>query len=219
MKRFIIDIALWALMVVCMSFHTFPRGTHEVIGTALFIVTVVHVFINGKWFGALTKGRWSDARIMWTLMSIALVISFMVAFFTGAIISTTVFKPIVASLPLHRSTLIHQLHVLSAYTTLILAGLHIGCHWAALWARITGLIPPLSIFTRSSGLRVAVVVAIACMGVIASRLAAVGDRLMMRHIFGTPLTMLPTPAEPAGMMLIMALYAVAAWVIMKFIQK
>ena len=42
---------------------------------------------------------------------------------------------------------------------------------------------------------------------------------MMRHIFGTPLTMLPSPAEPVGMLLIMALYAVAAWAVMKFIQK
>ena len=153
------------------------------------------------------------------MMRVALVLSFWTSCCTGAMRAATVCNSIVSSRPLHRNIIVHQLHVFSAYTTIILAGLHIGCHWTALWARIKGLIPPLASFERYSGLRVAVVVAIACMGVIASRLAAVGDRLMMRHIFGTPLTMLPTPAEPVGMLFIMALYAIAAWGVMHFLQK
>lgn len=193
MKRFWLAMALWLALILAMSFHVFRGMWHEVLGLSMAMIALWHVGINLSFFKGFLRGRWSLVRVLTSALGVLLVASFVVATVTGVIISAHVFKSFWGGSALHKAVVIHQLHIASAYMMLILTGMHIGMHWRGLWARLTGLVSPLKFFDRHAEIRFWAVVVTGWAGILISRLDHVGDRLLLRHVFGTAAQHLPDP--------------------------
>ncbi len=206
MKRIVLDGLLFILLVLLMGFQVLPKPLHEALGVVMGVFAALHLAWNGKWFSSLWRGAWSARRAASAVVNIGLTLSFAAALVSGLAIANRLF-PGLFGLAWQRSIVAHQVHVASSYWLLIFSGLHLGLHWPALW----------TCFVRWRGwdvssMRCRIVlrlarVAIFTLGVAGSFLHRIGDRLMMKHVFGTAATKLPAAAFLLVLVAIFALYA------------
>ena len=133
---------------------------------------------------------------------------------TGCFISNHLFKGWFG-IELARSIFAHQLHVSLPYLLLILSGVHLGLHWDGLWLRLAkGRSPgPVGRFLMQRLLPALV----SCIGIYGSFLNRVGDRLLMKHIFGTEATNLPFAAYFILLIGIVGLYAIFGHLLRKLL--
>lgn len=217
MKRFVLEMVLLLLLLLVMGFHFLPHVLHEVLGLVLLGGTIWHLLLNRRWFSTLFKGRYGKVRVLQTLMLWILVISFFTAMVTGIIISSHVFRELWQGVALHRSIFVHQLHIASSYVMVILGGMHVGMHWQGLWQRLKK-IPLLGKVESHPTLRFWLLVFIGWAGAALSRLDQVGDRLMMKHIFGTMASRLPATAYFLLLLCFIGLYAILFYYAQKYLQ-
>ena len=180
MKNLLLDAILFALFVEELSFQFLPKILHEILGVIMFALIICHVAINRRRFLSLIK-KMTPRKFFSTTTNLLLTICAGVTLITGVCMSNYLFVDAVSG-ELRRNMTIHQLHVAAPYVMLILIGVHIGLHWRELWQRFFkrfGII-----FKVAAGILSAV-------GVAGFFLNRVGDRILMKHIFGTPATELP----------------------------
>ena len=218
MKRFVLDIAMLIVIVVTMGFHFLPQMWHEVLGLILLAGVCWHLGLNHRWFGSMLRGKWNRLRLLQTALGWLLVLCFLITMVTGIIISNYVFKDLWVGVPLHRSIFVHQLHIASAYLMVILGGMHLGMHWLALWQLIRRL-PVIGQLDHHPSVRFWVLVLIGWAGVLASRLDHVGDRLVMKHIFGTAASHLPNGVYYLLLLCVFGLYAIGFYYLQKRLQR
>lgn len=180
MKNLLLDAILFALFVAELSFQILPKILHEILGVAMFALIIFHVAINRRRLVSLIK-KMTPRKFFSTTLNLLLTICAGATLITGVCMSNYLFVDAVSG-ELRRNMTIHQLHVAAPYVMLILIGVHIGLHWRELWQRFFkrfGII-----FKVAAGILSAV-------GVAGFFLNRVGDRILMKHIFGTPATELP----------------------------
>lgn len=182
MKNFLLDGILFALFVAEMCFQFLPKVLHEILGVALTMAVILHLWINRRRFVALTK-KITPRKIFSVTINFALIICAAVIFASGVCMSNYLFVDAVSS-ELRRNMTIHQLHVALSYVAMILAGVHVGLHWRELRQRLLN-------FFGAGKFFYATVIILSAVGAVGLNLNRVGDRILMKHIFGTPATELP----------------------------
>ena len=73
------DVAMTVLMPLLMAYSLIGETFHEIIGTLIFILFIIHHMLNRKWSGALFKGRYSPDRVFRTGIN-ALLFVFMIRY-------------------------------------------------------------------------------------------------------------------------------------------
>ena len=214
MKRNALDAALLVLLLLLMSFSFLPKALHEALGIAMGAGVLFHLAWNRGWLAALPHGRWSLGRAIPAAVNLALAVCFLLALVSGLAIANQLFHGLFG-VAWQRSIVAHQVHITSSYALLILTGLHLGFHGASLWRRFA-LWANLDTLSRRVrvGLHCAAIMT-AAVGVYGSFLHRLGDRLMMKHIFGTAATKLPFAAFLLVLLGIVGLYAVIGYVVGK----
>ena len=189
MKRIFLDGLLFVLLVLLMGFQVLPKPLHEALGVVMGLFAALHLAWNGSWFSSLPRGAWNVRRALSAFVNFGLVVSFAVALVSGLAIANRLF-PGLFGLAWQKSIVAHQAHVASSYWLLIFSGLHLGLHWEGLWTRFVRWRGwTVSSLRYRIGVRFAAV-AVFCLGVAGSFLHRVGDRLLMKHVFGTAATKL-----------------------------
>lgn len=207
MKRVIVDGLLFVLLILLMGFQVLPKPLHEALGVVMGVFVPLHLAWNAKWFSSLGRGAWNVRRIISVVVNIGLTVSFAVALVSGLAIANRLF-PGLFGVAWQRSIVAHQAHVAASYWLLIFSGLHLGLHWTPLWTRFVRWRGwDVSSMRYCIGVRRAKV-AIFIFGVAGSFLHRIGDRLLMKHIFGTAATKLPSPAFLLVLVAIFGLYAI-----------
>ncbi len=206
MKRMVLDggMVLLCLLVMCYGF--LPKQLHEVLGVLLPLAAGLHLWWNRGWLSALWRGPRSWRRRLSDALNLLLLVVTVVVLVTGLCISHHLTRGLVP-LAVNRSILLHQLHVSLSYAWLILAGLHLGLHWAGLRARLAGRLPLSLAPGAARGASFLFQAVLLAAGVWGSFLHRVGDRLLMKHVFATPAAQYP-PAVYGGLLLaVLGLYA------------
>ena len=214
MKRIYLDIIIFVLGLMTMSFQFLPKIMHEVLGILLSFCVLWHLYLNRIWFKSLFRGKYTVFRTICTVVNMLLLGSATMMTICGCIISNHLFKGFF-SLELQRNILIHQIHVSFPYLIMILAGLHFGIHWQGLWQRLA---------TKPSTacrkiLYNAIALSIIAVGVYGSFLNRVGDRLLMKHIFGTVAVQLPFAEYLVFLFGIFGLYTIIGFLVQKFLRN
>lgn len=217
LKRFSLNITLLLVILLTMGFQYLPPLYHEILGLILLTGGIWHLALNRIWFSRLISGPWRILRFVQTIMNILLVASFLTSLTTGIIISNHVFRELWVGVELHRSIFIYQLHVSSSYFMVIFGGMHMGMHWLGLWSRIKK-ISVLQILETKTVLRLCILALIGYSGLEFAYLDRVGDRLLMKHIFGTEASQLPAEIYYIMLLCMMGLYAIAFYFIQKCIK-
>ena len=207
MKRNVLDAALLVVLLLLMSFSFISKALHEALGIAMGALVLLHLAWNSGWLSSLPRGRWSIGRAIPAIVNLALAVCFLLSLISGLAIANQLFHG-VFGMAWQRSIVAHQVHVTSSYGLLILTGLHLGLHISGLWRRFA-LWTKLDTSSRRVriGLHLAAILT-AAVGVYGSFLHRLGDRLLMKHIFGTAATKLSFAAFLVVLLGIVGLYAI-----------
>lgn len=116
-KKFLIDAAMIAALILAMIYHVTGEDAHVVIGLVFAVITAAHVVVSRRAIRA--AGPWSAARFFSALTTFWLAVWGGAAIWSGC--------AIVGLLPGDIATA-RVVHLASVHWTLVLAGAHTGMH-------------------------------------------------------------------------------------------
>ena len=123
--QLIIDITMTVLLPLLMAYSLIGETFHEVVGTAIFVLFIVHHILNRKWYGALFKGKYSARRVFQTVLNTLLLVVMILQPVSGILMSKHLFA-FLPSLPI--SAQARSIHMLLAYWGYVLMCIHAGTH-------------------------------------------------------------------------------------------
>ena len=121
-----IDILLTAALLLLMPYGMVGEAAHEWIGTAMFLLFVIHHILNRKWISHIRKGKYTAFRMVQTVLAFLILICILGSMVSGIILSRHVFSFIdIRGI----SVLAGRIHMICAYWGFVLMSLHLGIHW------------------------------------------------------------------------------------------
>lgn len=139
--RLPIDIMMTLVSIVLMGGnYLFPADIiHEILGVALFVLWMVHIALNRRWYGGIFRGKYNPYRIMQTVINCCILICTIFLMISGIILSNQLFTflNIQSGLGFARIA-----HLLSSHWYYLFMSLHIGLHMGRLFQNIVAKILP-----------------------------------------------------------------------------
>ena len=128
-----IDIAMALLLPMLMAYSLIGEKFHEVVGTVMLVLFIVHHTLNRKWYTALFKGTYNAQRAFQTVLDMLLVGFMVLQPVSGILLS----KHLYAFLPvLPVSATARKIHMLLAYWGYALLSVHAGTHLIVLFEKM-----------------------------------------------------------------------------------
>lgn len=123
--KIILDIVMVCLLPTLMAYSLVGEKFHEIIGTVMFVLFIVHHVLNRNWYQALPKGKYNARRIFQTVLDFLLFAFMILQPVSGILMS----KHLYTFLPtLSITGVIRQMHMLLAYWGFVLISIHAGTH-------------------------------------------------------------------------------------------
>lgn len=124
--KIIIDFIMTIILLLLMTYERVGQSAHEWLGIGLFLLFILHHYLNRNWHKNLSNGKYSSIRIVQTVLDSILIILMVGSMISGIILSRHVFS----MLPVHGGrSLARVLHMLCAYWGFVCMSIHIGLHW------------------------------------------------------------------------------------------
>lgn len=136
--RLALDLLAVSLLVAAMAYSWLGNVAHEVAGTAIFALLVLHNVFNRRWYGTLVKRRSGARGIVTRVINLSLLATMLGLLVTSIVISQSVF----AFLSIATTFTARQLHTMAAYLVLLVAAVHLGLHWSMIMTaarRVAGI--------------------------------------------------------------------------------
>ena len=125
--RMTVDITMTILSIILMGGnYLFPADiVHEILGVGLFVLWVLHIILNRRWYGAIFKGKYNPYRVMQTIINCCILICTIFLMISGIILSNHIFTflNIQGGLGFARIA-----HLLASHWYYLFMSLHIGLH-------------------------------------------------------------------------------------------
>ena len=134
-KKLIVDILMLILMITEYSKSFTGQLIHELIGITLFILVILHLFLNRNYITNIPKVKYKLKNTIMLGINILLVLSFLLTSVFGILSS----QEILTFINIHNLYII-KLHKVFSYISLIIIGLHLGINFNAIFGKITKLI-------------------------------------------------------------------------------
>ena len=135
--RRIIDVLMTVTLMLMMSLQVMSQAAHEYLGVFMFVLFVVHQYLNRRWYGALFKGKYNLRRCVSAMVNITLLCSFVMTAFSGIVMSESF-----PALNFEDSlSFVRLTHLCCAYLSFVLMGVHLGLHWGMIAGRINAKWP------------------------------------------------------------------------------
>ena len=135
--RRIIDILMTIALMLLMSKQITEQSGHEYTGIIMFVLFVVHQYLNRKWYSSILKGRYSLARAFTLLVNLALLVSFVTTAFSGIVMSENFPSLNVEAL----TSFAREAHLVCSYSSFVLMGVHLGLHWGMIAGKVSSSWP------------------------------------------------------------------------------
>ena len=175
--RLFLDCVAIGLTIACLAYWWLDNLSHELFGTALFVLVAVHNVFNRRWYGTAARGRRDPARLFNIGTILCLAIAMLVMLATSLLISRDLF----AFMAVDGAFAIREIHMFAAYWLLLIIAVHLGTRWSVVMNvgrgmfGIAGRSRPRTIVLRLMAL------AIAAQGVESSFEMAFGSKLMLTY--------------------------------------
>ena len=130
-SKHLVDLLLSIGLLLLMSYQVTGEAGHEWTGIGMTVLMLLHQGLNGKWYTALFKGKYSPLRIVQTCINVALVIGFVLTALCGINMSVHA-VPFLSDFM--RASLGRRLHLTLSHWCFVLMGLHLGLHIPAMLA-------------------------------------------------------------------------------------
>ena len=124
--KIVVDIGMTVMLLLLMTYERIGAAVHEWLGMAIFVLFIIHHFLNRKWSGYVFKGRYTLFRIWQTILVVGILLTMAGSMYSGVVLSEYAlsFLPIKGWRAFAR-----EVHMISAYWGFVLLSLHLGLHW------------------------------------------------------------------------------------------
>lgn len=123
--RLLVDIGMVILLPLLMAYSLIGEKFHEIIGTVMAVLFVIHLIQNRKWVAAIPKGRYNTRRVFQTVLDLMLLIFMILQPFSGVLMSKHLYTFIQIS---GISSVMRGIHMTFAYWGFVLMSIHAGTH-------------------------------------------------------------------------------------------
>ena len=137
MTRRIVDVLMTVALMLLMSKQITEQAGHEYVGIFMFVLFLIHQWLNRRWYSSLFKGKYTANRVLIVSVNIALLVSFVMTAFSGIIISENFPELNVEAL----TSFARTTHLCCSYLSFVLMGIHLGLHWGMIAGRIASAWP------------------------------------------------------------------------------
>lgn len=131
--KIIVDILMTVTMMLLMTYSlvygsnpTVGEVLHEWISVGMFVLFMLHHFLNQKWSFSVFKGKYTPYRVVQTAIVVIVLLNFCGSMISRIILSRTVFS----FLDIEGGQAVARIvHMLCAYWGFVFISLHLGLHW------------------------------------------------------------------------------------------
>ena len=124
-KRRILDAAMVLLLPLLMAYSLIGEAFHEVAGTLMLVLFILHHWLNRKWWKSLFRGKYSPQRVFQTALNLLLLLFMICQPLCGILMS----KHLYTFLPTDGvSSVVRAIHLPLANWGFVLMSLHAGTH-------------------------------------------------------------------------------------------
>ncbi|WP_449415817.1 DUF4405 domain-containing protein [Ochrobactrum teleogrylli] len=176
LTRLFFDLIAAGLTLFAFSYWWLGNVAHELAGTGMFLLVIVHNVFNRRWYGTIPRTR-HQARGLFNIAVTFLLMLAMLALLVTSVLISHALSGIFSALG---GFTMRQIHTLAAYWVLVIVSVHLGLRWPMLMdvaRKLFGITQPNR--TRTLLHRV-IAAAIAIHGVWSSFVLAVGTKLSMQ---------------------------------------
>ena len=131
--QIVLDLAMTVMLLVLMAYGLVGEAAHEWIGTAMFLLFILHHILNRQWYKNLVKSRYSAIRILGTVIDFLLLIIMIFQAVSGIMMAKHTFTFLSMDTGMSSARI---LHLMGAYWGFVLMSLHLGLHWNTILAVI-----------------------------------------------------------------------------------
>jgi hypothetical protein len=171
-----LDFVAVGLLLAALAYWWLDNRTHELIGTAMFLLVIVHNVFNRWWYGTIRKGRRAPRGLMTTVLNLSLLAVMLTLLITSLMISRDVF----GFLALDGGFTVREIHKLASYWAMIIVSIHLGLHWSMVMGAVRrALGVAKGNRGRTLALRVIAAAVVAC-GVDSSFEMTIGSKLVLQ---------------------------------------
>ena len=128
-----VDILMTATLLLLMSYSlvygsnpAVGEAVHEWLGVGMFVLFVLHHFLNRKWSHSVFKGKYTPYRVAQTTLVVLLLLAMCGSMVSGILLSRTVFSFLGIR---GGQAVARTVHMLCAYWGFVFMSLHLGLHW------------------------------------------------------------------------------------------
>ena len=132
--RLALDFIAVGLLLAALAYWWLDNRTHEIIGTAMFLLVIVHNVFNRWWYGTIRKGHRAPRGLMTTVLNLSLLAVMLTLLVTSLMISRDVF----GFLALDGGFTVREIHKLASYWAMIIVSIHLGLHWSMVMGAVRG---------------------------------------------------------------------------------
>lgn len=134
--KIIIDILMIIFMLLEYSKIYTGQLLHEIIGIILFVLFVLHNFLNKNFYKNIFKGKYNFLRTFTTIINLSFLICMLFTIILGIPISNEVFN----GLNLKSNITTRKLHTILGYWSLVILSIHLGLHYKVIFAKLNNRI-------------------------------------------------------------------------------
>lgn len=130
--KIVIDVLMYLLFIILMGHHITDNLIHEILGTILFVLFIIHHLLNYRYYKTVFKGKYNIKRIIITSVDLLLLIDMICIIVSAINISSDVFS----FLNIDTKLWGRKLHMLSTSWGFVLMSIHLGLHLKTLINKI-----------------------------------------------------------------------------------
>ena len=129
----IIDVLMTLTLIPLMAYQVTGEAAHEWLGISMVLLVIIHQVLNRKWYSAIFKGKYNSYRILNSIITIMLLISFALTAVSGISMSNHA-VPFLYNLVNVNTARV--MHLAFSHLSFILMGLHVGMHVGVMTAKM-----------------------------------------------------------------------------------
>lgn len=176
LSRLVFDFIAAGLLLFSFSYWWLGNITHELAGTAMFVLVTAHNIFNRRWYGTISDAK----RETRGLFNVAVTLLLMLAMLALLVTSVLISNALSGIMSAYSGFTVRQIHTVAAYWALVIVSVHLGLRWPM----IMGVARKLVRISRPNALRVfalrTIAILIAMQGIYSSFQLGLGSKLSMQ---------------------------------------
>ena len=131
--KILIDLTMTLMLPMLMAYSLIGEKFHELVGTAMLALFIIHHILNGRWYKSIGKRKQNSAALFRTILNSILLVLTILQSLSGIVMS----KYLYSFLQIKGiSAYAREVHLMIAYWCYILCCIHAGTHLTALMYRM-----------------------------------------------------------------------------------